>query len=161
MLAVNAGAVAAGVLVLVVVLVVVGYLGVRIGATRRRVVDLTEQPTGTPSGSSIPPQGPQRYLVTIHLEDGGATRYTVVTAVDSKKAASIAFEDHRRRRAEAGGEMAAATPPASGGAPLDPSESVEPTDVRHVQVEHLGPVPRTDDGTLAFNDGDLFDRTEF
>ena len=159
-LAVSSSTVAVGALVIVVALLA-AVLIVRAGVAeqRRRVIDLTAPKLPLPSsgsGTVLPTEGPQRYLVTIHLEDGRSTRYSVVTSVGSKKAASIAFEDHRRRRAEsesADGVVVSLPPPEQ--------DSAEPTDVRHVQVEHLGPVPRADDGNYALNDGDLFDRTEF
>ena len=152
-LAVSAATVAVAVL-LVGVAVVAGYFAMRSDLLpwRRHVVDLRDtavDPTVLTSG--VPPLGPQRYLVTLHLEDGGTDRFTVVTGVDSKKAASIAFEDHRRRLAEGDGRTVHDAP----------DGSAERTDVQRVQVEHLGPVSRLDDGRLAFDDGDLFDRTEF
>jgi hypothetical protein len=105
----------------------------------------------------VPPEGPQRYRVTIHTLAGDTTNYTVVTGGGTKKAASIAFDSHGRSQ------------PAPASAPLDPTAQdapdttpdTTPEEVRDVRVERLGAVDREADGGVSFQDGDLFDRSEF
>jgi hypothetical protein len=124
------------------VAVVAAYLVLRAGAAEQRL-RLGAAGAGDPSTPADPatlaPQGPQRYRVTVHAHDGSSTQYSVVTSSDSKKAASIAFDDYTRT--------------------LEPD--VRRSEVHDVQVEHLGPAERTASGAVDFHDGDLFDRSEF
>lgn len=140
-LALSAGVAAIAVLAVAVVAAVVSIL-VRAGAAEQRRRAGSERGTatmGTADSPDLSPQGPQRYLVTVHSHDGTSSSYSVVTAADSKRAASIAFDNHGR----------------SLGA--DPSSDA----VRDVQVEHLGPAALTAAGRVDFRDGDLFDQSEF
>ena len=97
----------------------------------------------------LPPDGPQRYRVTIHSLGGDAAHYSVVTGAGTKKAASIAFDSHARIDDE----------PSPAPEPNGPAEEVR--DVRDVRVERLGAVAREADVSVRFEDGDLFDRSEF
>lgn len=124
------------------VAVVAAYLVLRVGATEQRLrlgaAAGGEHPAPV-DAAALAPQGPQRYRVTVHAHDGSSAQYSVVTSSDSKKAASIAFDNHIREH----------------------EPDVPRSEVRDVQVEHLGPAERTPSGTVDFHDGDLFDRSEF
>jgi len=143
------GAASAGVMVALLLLfaaLLVAYFTVRSGAGDPRM--------RADPAPLVPPEGPQRYRVTIHSLGGDTTNYTVVTGGGTKKAASIAFDSHGRREPAASSASAADVP-------VDSAPEGTHEDVRDVRVERLGAVDRESDGSVSFQDNDLFDRAEF
>lgn len=79
---------------------------------------------------------PVRYIVVVHGLGDASWEYSVVTWLNVGKAIALAIQAHLRRFPDA-------------------------NEVYDVEVEELGPLPVGEQGPLAIERGDLFDRHEW